>query len=43
MVEDPGQPDHGARTSERRLLLDLQDVHSQEEALFVFDRLRRRP
>jgi hypothetical protein len=42
-VEDPGQPDPGARTSERRLLLDLQGVHSQEEALFVFDRLRRRP
>lgn len=41
---DPEQPDHCARwTSERRLLLDLQGVHSQAEALFAFDRLRRRP
>ena len=44
MVWDPEQPDHSTRwTSERRLLLDLQGVHSQDEALFGFDRLRRRP
>jgi len=44
MVWDPERPDHYARwTSERRLLLDLQGVHSQDEALFGFDRLRRRP
>jgi hypothetical protein len=44
MVEDPEQPDHSARwTSERRLLLDLQGVHSRDEALFAVDRLRTRP
>jgi len=44
MVWDAEPPDHYARwTSERRLLLDLQGVHSQDEALFGFDRLRRRP
>jgi hypothetical protein len=44
MVWDAEQPDHYARwTSERRLLLDLQGVNSQDEALFAFDRLRRRP
>jgi hypothetical protein len=44
MVWDAEQPDHYARwTSEPRLLLDLQGVHSQDEALFAFDRLRRRP
>ena len=44
MVWDAQQPEYYARwTSERRLLLDLQGVHSQDEALFAFDRLRRRP
>jgi hypothetical protein len=44
MVWDSEQPDHYARwTSERRLLLDLQGVHSRHEALFAVDRLRRRP
>jgi hypothetical protein len=44
MVWDAEQPDHYARwTSERRLLLDLQGVHSRDEALFAVDRVRRRP
>ena len=44
MVWDPEQPYHYARwTSEHPLLLDLQGVHSQDEALFAFDRLSRRP
>ena len=43
MVWDAEQPDHYARwTSERRLLLDLQGVHAQDEAWFGFDRLCRR-
>ncbi len=44
MVWDAEQADHYARwTSQRRLLLDLQGVHSRDEALFAVDRLRRRP
>jgi hypothetical protein len=43
MVEDPEQPDHSAWTSERQLLLDLQGVHSRDEALFAVDRLRTWP
>jgi hypothetical protein len=44
MVWDPKQPYRYARwTTEHRLLLDLHGVYSQDEALFAFDRLRRRP
>jgi len=44
MVWDAEQPDHYARwTSEPRLMLDLQGVHSRDEALVAVDRLRRRP
>jgi hypothetical protein len=44
MVWDAEQPYRYPRwTTQRRLLLDLQGVHSQDEALFAFDRLRRRP
>ena len=44
MVWDGEQPDHWARwTAEPRLLLDLQGVHSRDEALFAVDRVRRRP
>jgi hypothetical protein len=40
MVWDPEQPYRYARwTTEHR----LQGVYSQDEALFAFDRLRRRP
>jgi hypothetical protein len=44
MVWDAEQPYRYARwTTERRLLLDLQGVHSRDEALFAVDRLRTRP
>ena len=44
VVWDAEQPDHYERwTCEPRLMLDLQGVHSRDEALFAVDRLRRRP
>jgi hypothetical protein len=44
MVWDAEQPYRYARwTTQRRLLLDLQGVHSRDEALFAVDRLRTRP
>ena len=44
MVGDTEQPyRYARRTTERRLQLDLQGVHSRDEALFAVDRLRTRP